>query len=251
MSPKKPSPSKKAPHSSTPQSDPARHYLGREGLGAYINSPSSFPASRVIYYDEKWVVINDLFPKSSVHLLLLPRDSSKQLLHPFDAFEDLEFLRDIQVEATNLRGLVAKELRRRFGKFSKLDREREKALDALDGDGGSELHDLSAGRDWSKSVISGIHIGPSMNHLHVHVLSIDRHSECMKHRKHYNSFSTPFLIDVDDFPLNEGDNRRHPGREKFLNRDLKCWQCGKNFGNKFAQLKEHIDNEEFEKWRGE
>lgn len=256
MSPKKPARAKKTPPSSTLRADPARSttFLGRGGLGAYVISPESFPASRVIYHNEKWVVINDLFPKSSIHLLLLPRDHDKQLLHPFNAFEDLAFLKDVQTEVKKLRALVAKELHRRFGKFSRLDQQRESALDALDGgvdgDVDNEVQNLPAGRDWAKSVISGIHVGPSMNHLHVHIFSIDRHSECMKHRKHYNSFATPFLIDVEDFPLGEGDNRRHPGREKYLERDLQCWRCGRNFKNKFARLKEHLD-EEFKEWQQE
>ena len=243
---------KKVPHSDTPQSDPARTTtsLGRDGLGAYISSPGSFPASRVIYHDEKWVVINDLFPKSSVHLLLLPRDPAKQLLHPFDAFEDLDFLKEMQGEVRKLRGLAAKDLQRRYGKLSALDQERLKAIDVFDGDGDGESRHLPVGRDWSKSVISGIHACPSMNHLHVHIISIDRHSECMKHRKHYNSFSTPFLIDVEDFPLDELDDRKLPGRERYLDRELTCWRCGTVFGNKFSRLKAHLD-EEFEEWKKE
>ena len=198
-------------------------------------------------------MINDLFPKSSIHLLLLPREASKQLLHPFEAFEDDVFLKEIQMEVRKLRSLAAKELHRRFSKYSKLDQRREKALDTMNGNGSNEheLQNLPIGRDWDKSIIAGIHVSPSMNHLHVHVLSVDRHSECMKHRKHYNSFSTPFFIDVDDFPLDQRDNRRHPGREKYLDMDLKCWRCGRNFGNKFARLKEHLDEEEFEEWRNE
>ena len=252
MSPKKPKP-KKLPPAHTPQSDPARTttFLGRDGLGAYISSPESFPASRVIYHDEKWVVIHDLFPKSSVHLLLLPRDPAKQLLHPFDAFNDLDFLKEVQAEVRKLRELASKELQRRYGKFSALDQKRQKAMDALDeGDGDGESPHLPIGRDWSKSIISGIHAGPSMNHLHIHILSVDRHSECMKHRKHYNSFSTSFLVDVEDFPLNNLDGRKHPGRERYLDRDLKCWRCGMVFGNKFSRLKEHLD-EEFEEWKKE
>ena len=89
-----------------------------------------------------------------------------------------------------------------------------------------------------------------MNHLHVHILSVDRHSECMRHRKHYNSFATPFLIDVEDFPLNKHDPRRHAGRERYLERDLVCWRCQRNFRNKFAKLKEHLE-EEFEVWKKE
>lgn len=249
MSPKK-TLSKKVPHSETPQSDPARTttFLGRDGLGAYIASPGAFPASRVIYHDEKWVVINDLFPKSSIHLLLLPRHPSKQLLDPFEAFKDLEFLKEVQAEVQKLRRLVAKELHRRYGKFSALEQKRQRAIDALDGDSDSESQNLPIGRDWSESVISGIHANPSMSHLHIHILSVDRQSECMKHRKHYNSFATPFLIDVEDFPLDKGDKRKHPGREGYLERDLKCWRCGKLFGNKFSRLKDHLD-EEFEEWK--
>ena len=244
---------RKIPHSTTALNDPARNttFLGRDGLGAYIASPASFPTSRVIYHDEKWVVIRDLFPKSSIHLLLLPRDPSKQLLHPYLAFEDEAFLKDVQVEVRKLRSLVAKELHRCYGKYSAQDQERQKAVESLGGAAEAKAStSLPPGRDWSKSVISGTHIGPSMKHLHIHVLSIDRHSECMKHRKHYNSFSTPFLVDVEDFPLDEDDDRRHPGRERYLDRDLKCWRCGKDFGNKFARLKEHLD-EEFEEWRKE
>ncbi|KAK3174159.1 hypothetical protein OEA41_001403 [Lepraria neglecta] len=252
MSHKKPSPSKKQPHSSTPQSDPARitTFLGRDGLGAYITNPASFPASRVIYYDEKWVVINDLFPKSSIHLLLLPRDPAKQMLHPFDAFEDLDFLNEVQAEVEKLRILAAKELHRRFGKYSALDQKRQKALDALNDPSDTSSPNLPPDRDWSTSIISGIHAGPSMNHLHVHILSIDRHSECVRHRKHYNSFSTPFFVPVENFPLEKEDPRRHPGRERYMEWDLLCWRCGRGFGNKFARLKEHL-GEEFEAWRKE
>ena len=125
-------------------------------------------------------MIHDLFPKSSIHLLLLPRDPAKQLLHPFDAFKDLDFLKEVQAEVQRLRKLAANELHRRYGKFSALDQNRQKAIDALDEDNDIESRHLPIGRDWSQSVISGIHVGPSMNHLHIHILSVDRYSECMK-----------------------------------------------------------------------
>ncbi|KAL9640812.1 MAG: hypothetical protein Q9164_000047 [Protoblastenia rupestris] len=245
MSPKKLSSSKKTPASDTSKTDPATKtvFLGRDGLGAYIADPTSFPSSRVVYHDEKWVVINDLFPKSSIHLLLLPRNPAKELLHPFDAFEDPTFLSQIQAEVQKLRTLAAKELKRRFGKYSRKEQAREAALE-------SDTGTLPEGRDWEKEIISGIHAGPSMSHLHVHVLSVDRYSECMRHRKHYNSFSTPFLIDVEDFPLAKDDPRRHPGRHGYLDRDLICWRCGKGFGRSFAKLKEHVDGE-FERWRAD
>lgn len=222
-------------------------FSGRDGLGEYTANPTKFDSSRVIYFNDDFVVINDMYPKSSVHTLLLPR-SPRNLLHPYEAFEDPEFLKKVQEETKKVKSLVAKELRRRYGKYSAKDKLRE---DILNGE--VELPDgqeLPEGRDWEKDVMVGIHAHPSMNHLHVHVLSVDRYSECLKHRKHYNSFATPFLVDVKDFPLARDDPRRHPGREGYLDYDLKCWRCGKNFMNKFARLKEHLALE-FEEWKAE
>ena len=87
-----------------------------------------------------------------------------------------------------------------------------------------------------------------MNHLHVHVLSKDMVSPCMKHRKHYQTFNTPFFVPLDAFPLAEDDERRHPGHAGYIERKLLCWRCGEDFGNKFAKLKVHLA-EEFERWK--
>ena len=249
MSPKKPKaqPGHPTTTKKTPLSAEATTFLGRDGLGAYIASPEAFPTSRVVYHDDKFVVINDLYPKSSVHLLLLPRDPTKTRLHPFEAFEDSAFLADIQAEVKKLRVLVEKELRRRFGKFSDKDKGREKAMDE---EPMPAEEDPPPGRDWSKEVVAGIHAHPSMNHLHVHIISRDRMSECLRHRKHYNSFATSFFVPIEDFPLGLEDKRRHPGREGYLQSDMVCWRCRKNFGNKFARLKEHLA-EEFEIWKKE
>ncbi|KAI1326853.1 HIT domain-containing protein [Xylariaceae sp. FL0255] len=213
----------------------------RDGLGAYTNDPASFPSSRVIYYNEHFVAINDLYPKSTVHALLLPR-SPHSRLHPFDAFEDAEFLASVQAETAKLKHLVAKELQRRYGWFSAQDKRREQVLN-----GEVDAETLPKGRDWEKELLVGIHAHPSMNDLHVHVLSRDMISDCMRHRKHYQSFNTEFLIDVADFPLAADDPRRHLGH---FAEDMKCWRCGRNFENKFKKLKDHLD-EEFEEWKRE
>lgn len=236
-----------APKRPRPTTPPRTHplpptFTGRNGLGAYTFSPSSFPASRVISHDENWVVIHDLYPKSSVHILLLPRTPSKILLHPFDALADPVFLAAVQAKVRELRLLVAKELRRRYGERSALERARLEALDAW-----PAPTTLPPGRDWEREAVAGVHAVPSMSHLHVHVLSVDRASECMRHRKHYNSFNTPFLVGVEDFPLAAGDERRRPGRQGYLDRGLECWRCGERFGNRFARLKRHLA-EEFEEW---
>ena len=228
------------PKSSTRQSV----FRDRDGLGVYIANPASYPSSLVITYSDAFVTIHDRYPKSSIHLLLLPRDPTKILLHPFIALSDPVFCAQVKAEVRKLKILVAKELKRRFGAESAAEKKREEALDK-----GEEAEgEVPEGRDWSEEVIAGIHAHPSMNHLHIHILSRDFHSDCMRHRKHYNSFHTPFLIDIEDFPLAKDDRRRHPGREGYLDEALRCWRCGKGFGKSFASLKRHLE-EEFQEWK--
>ncbi|KAG9255312.1 HIT-like domain-containing protein [Emericellopsis atlantica] len=217
----------------------------RAGLGAYLHDPAS--SARVITYSDDFVAIHDMFPKATVHTLLLPRDPDVNLVHPFDALDDDAFREKIVKEAAKLKDLVARELQRLLGKHSRADAEREAILN---GDKEPTSAELPAGRDWSKEVKVGVHAVPSMSHLHVHVLSRDMHSPRMKHRKHYNSFTTPFLVPLEDFPLAEDDPRRRTGEEAYLKWDLKCWRCGRNFRNKFKELKEHLEIE-FDEWKKE
>lgn len=213
----------------------------RDGLGVYLERPETFSSSVVIYFNDDFVAINDLYPKSSLHLLLLPRDPSKFFLHPFDAFEDPHFLQKVRTEVKKLRTLAAGELRRRYGKYSSQETARREAMEQ-----DPPADDLPPGRDWEKELMVGIHAVPSMNHLHIHVLSVDRYSDRLKHRKHYNSFATPFFVEINDFPLPQDDPRRHPGH--YLKRDFICWRCSRNFGNNFQQLKDHLE-EEYEQWK--
>jgi len=219
--------------------------LGRSALQAYIDAPASFPTSRVLSYDDDFVVIRDAYPKASVHLLLLPRSSSLTALHPFEAFADAAFLAAVRNAVAPLVTLVASELRRLHGSASRTDAARTAAITAEPPPAA-----LPPGRDWTKDVLLGVHAHPSMSNLHVHVLSRDRYSDCVKHRKHYNSFATPFLVPLADFPLAHDDERRHPGKQGYLASEMRCWRCGVSFGKSFVRLKEHL-KEEYEEWRRE
>jgi aprataxin len=84
--------------------------------------------------------------------------------------------------------------------------------------------------------------------MHIHVMSRDMHSPCMKHKKHYLSFNSSFFVSIDDFPLEKGSERYHPG--DWPSWDMRCWRCEQSFGNKFAPLKRHIEDE-FEQWKKE
>ena len=247
----------------------ANPFQGRDALGAYLVSPSSFPPSRVLYHTPDFVAINDLWPKSSVHILLLPRRPLSMLkLHPIEAFDrDPALLAACKAEAAKAVKLVASELRRRFARFSAQDRARYEAMEhaglalgANSGGGsssraeespGSMNGSLAVGRNWDREVLTGVHAGPSMSHLHLHILSVDRCSPGVRHRKHYNSFATKFLISLGEFPLAKDDARRLPSHGGYLGADLVCWRCGRNFGNRFKELKSHIDEFEFEEWKRE
>ncbi|TKA80091.1 hypothetical protein B0A55_02463 [Friedmanniomyces simplex] len=241
MSPRKPKPLKPTP-GTTDGVSKRTVFAGREGLAAYTTDPASFPPSRVVYYTDKFVVINDLFPKAAVHLLILPRDPKKNVIRPQEAFDDPVFLQECQEEEKNVRAIAASELCRRFGKSSASERPRLAALESDD-----PPDELPPGRDWEREILSGTHANPSMNHLHIHVLSRDLVGESMKKRNHYLSFTTAFLIGMDQYPLDEGDGRRRYGH---FPEDMVCWRCGRNFGNKMARLKEHL-GEEFEEWKRE
>ncbi len=223
----------------------SRPFQGRAALGAYLRDPAGYPPNRVIYHTEKFVVINDLYPKSLIHTLVLPRDNSKNLLHPFEAFQDPEFLTEVQQEVRKVVALIGKELRRNLGRYSTQEQAREAAM--MD-DPPPDI--LPHGRDWEKEVISGIHAGPSMDHLHVHVFSVDRVGDSMKKKSHYNSFATPFLVPLEAFPLRPDDPTRHAAKQGYLRGDLICWRCGKNFGNRFTRFKDHLLDER-EAWKKE
>ncbi|KAL7903582.1 hypothetical protein HDV64DRAFT_239268 [Trichoderma sp. TUCIM 5745] len=246
-----------------PSSSRPQLFKNRMALGAYIADPESYPASVVIYHNADFVVIHDKFPKATVHTLLLPRSPRHSLLHPFEALKDEQFLAKVRIEVEKLKVLAAGELQRRLGMFSRADAAREAVLngeaEVLDDEeqrmteGGKDARNepkLPSGRDWAAEIKCGVHAVPSMGHLHIHVLSRDMHSPAMKHRKHYNSFNTPFLVDVADFPLESDHLRRAPGEEGFMRRDLVCWRCGANFGNRFKELKEHLEKE-FDEWKRE
>ncbi|KAF2873612.1 HIT-like domain-containing protein [Massariosphaeria phaeospora] len=226
----------------------------RDGLLEYIEKPETNPGGRVVEYDDDFVVIRDMYPKATVHLLLLPRDPSLYTQHPLHVLsEQPAFLAEVRTRVEKLKALVASELRRLYGASSASDAPYQTALEELmsspDPPPAPERAALlPPGRDWPQEVVAGVHTHPSMNHLHVHILSREMHSACMKHKKHYLSFHTSFLVQLDEFPLEPKSKRFRPG--DWPNWDMECWRCGKSYGNQFAALKRHLEKE-FETWKNE
>jgi aprataxin len=65
----------------------------------------------------------------------------------------------------------------------------------------------------------------------------------LKNKKHWNSFTTEFFLDVDDvIKTLEGGKRleyKVDEKEELLKRDMKCQKCGEVLRN-MPKLKEHL-----------
>jgi aprataxin len=109
--------------------------------------------------------------------------------------------------------------------------------------------ELPPGRDWLKDVRIGVHGYPSMNHMHIHIMSRDSNSSSVTKATHYNSFNTRFFVPLEDFPLKPDDDRWQPDELKRIKGgDMICWKCGKNYGRSFVKLKAHLYSE-YREWR--
>jgi len=226
----------------------------RSVLKSYIERPETFPFNVVLYHNSSFVLIRDLYPKASIHLLLLPRDPDLSKTHPLEALQNNAEFREEAKKVLQERviPMVASELRRKFGAESQSDQAYQSALELrMSGAERETTGELPNGRDWASGIRTGIHFHPSLSNLHIHIITPDMHSDCVKHRSHYNSFNTPFFIPVDAFPLPEDDDRLNNSiPHGYLGRDMVCWKCGRNFGRKFKELKAHLEGE-WEAWKKE
>lgn len=96
----------------------------------------------------------------------------------------------------------------------------------------------------------GYHAIPSMQRLHMHVISTDFNSSCLITKNHWNSFTTPFFL----LPEKVHKNIQEEGRLKInsetmknhLKTTLKCHKCSflaKNMPDLKKHLLKHIPND--------
>lgn len=157
---------------------------------------------QVIHVDAEVLVMKDKFPKAKTHLLVLPRQR-------IDSIYDLRKEHVPVVEAM-----------RSFG---------QQIADAESDAKGVELR-------------MGFHAVPSMVQLHMHMVSDDFDSEFLKHKKHWNSFTTEFFIEPDTLIKEIEENGAFSGKEHYediLKQQLKCHRCGSVLSN-MPKLKQHI-----------
>ncbi|CAG9577793.1 Scavenger_mRNA_decapping_enzyme_C-term_binding/HIT_domain_containing_protein_-_putative [Leishmania major strain Friedlin] len=154
--------------------------------------------SSLLYKDDVCVLVNDAFPKSMVHCLVMPLDLRLQSLNALTK-KDAPLLRHmLHVGDEYVRYLKT-----------------------------AVPHTYTARR-----FIAGFHALPSLPMLHMHVLSTDLDSPCLKNKKHYNSFATFFFLTgdrvLDDLErhgrvtLNQDVTRLRQMEEQ----DMKCLWCG-------------------------
>lgn len=92
--------------------------------------------------------------------------------------------------------------------------------------------------------IMGYHAVPSMQRLHLHVISTDFNSPCLKTKYHWNSFTTPFFVHSTDIcnQLRERGALRkidHQTYAQHLQTPLKCHKCPATPKN-MPDLKRHL-----------
>jgi aprataxin len=194
---------KKASSSSAiTQNPPKRQKNWADGLLKFLDNPSD-PA--VVYLDDDCIAIRDAYPKAKVHWLVMPRDTK---LH------SLSDLKIVHLKLVQKMVAVANKLVR--------DNNNEKG-------------------DKTLTFRYGFHAVASMNHLHMHVISQDFDSPCIKNKKHWNSFTTTFFVPVEEVTIalaNTG-SIDFSYRANRLSDGLKCHRCGK-VQTTIPSLKQHI-----------
>lgn len=90
----------------------------------------------------------------------------------------------------------------------------------------------------------GFHASPSMARLHMHVISQDFDSPCLKNKKHWNSFTSDFFLDADKVigilqDKGKIDLDVKGMYEPMLKLPLKCHICHTQLQN-IPKLKDHL-----------
>lgn len=159
----------------------------------------------VVKSDELTVTIKDAYPKARHHYLVLPKEN-----------------------ISNLKSLNSTHL----------------ALLEKMHENGKALADEVRLKEPSMAFRCGYHASPSMARLHMHVISQDFDSPCLKNKKHWNTFTTDFFIDAEKVI----EILRDKGKveldvkgvyEPLLKLPLKCHVCKQSLQN-MPKLKDHL-----------
>ncbi|KIJ69241.1 hypothetical protein HYDPIDRAFT_80835 [Hydnomerulius pinastri MD-312] len=202
------------------------------------SKPESLPPSVLFNYTDTCLTLFDAFPKSIFHFLVLPRVrppwsilelTNLRTLLEGDKERAKDVLKHLSSEADNVKKMIRNEMQNRYG--------------------------------FQWEIWVGFHAVPSMEHLHLHVLSNDLCSVRMKHKKHYNSFHPKlgFFLHLNDvlswFDAEPSyyktmSQLKKNDYEPMLKETLCCWKCERDMKN-MPTLKAHLQEEWDEEVRRE
>jgi len=204
-------------------------------LRSYVQTIDSLPSSLLFKKSSKNIVIFDGYPKSIFHFLILPRIqdptlsisrlNNLQSLLSGDKATAKEVIEGLADDAKQIKKDIEDEMLNKYG--------------------------------FKWEVWIGFHGAPSMQHLHLHVLSSDLCSEKLKHKKHYNSFHPKlgFFLHLDElvswfdaessYFASKVTALKPSNYEPLLKEALVCFRCNSGFKN-IPALKHHLQ-EEWEK----
>jgi aprataxin len=195
----------------------------RVALFEYAKNPSSY--SKIIRYeDSNCVIISDRFPKAQLHFLLLAKPSYlNNVLRLTELKQSDVYKLDVLYQTAKAFALNAADA---FYMYCK-SRDRQSGKGPL-------------------TMNIGLHMLPSLEPLHIHIISDDFCSVHVKTKRQYNSFASDFFYKLDELvqSLKEiGDlaaeiNPKMAQRQ--LDKELKCGKCGYG-GGTMTEFKEHLE----------
>ncbi|KAM9330086.1 aprataxin [Gastrophryne carolinensis] len=155
-----------------------------------------------VFKDDKVVVIKDKYPKARYHWLVLP----------WQPISSLKALRPEHQELLEHMHAVGEKMIKQQSSIS------------------------------TEDFRLGYHAIPSMSHIHLHAISQDFDSPCLKNKKHWNSFTTNYFIDSKDvieMIRQTGKVAVKEGTSELLKLPLRCNVCKLQQAT-IPQLKEHL-----------
>ena len=200
-----------------------------QALVQAAQDPEAARATQSIFHvDEQVVGLVDKFPKARKHVLFVAREEGLDRVGQLGQqhLPLLLHMRELALRWIGEQQQQGQVQQQQQGQISQQEQQQQQGRQPIP-------------KGWQL----GFHAIPSMFQLHLHVVSRDFDSPCLKHKKHWNSFTTGFFKNLDDV-LGE---LQQSGRvvvdvgeaEKLLKQPLKCHVCGVEQAN-MPKLKLHI-----------
>ncbi|CUF39041.1 mRNA-decapping enzyme DcpS, putative [Bodo saltans] len=201
------------------------HRTGKESSTNFVHvypkniDPPGTVTPQLLASSSQCLIVNDAYPKATVHMLVLPRDSNVQSLNDLNR-NHVDLLLDMKKIANDYISWS----RSNVGASS------------------------STSSVWTtRPFAMGFHAIPSLPMLHMHVMTLDLHcSPRVKKRAHYNSFATRFFLPIDHViedvrrngfvTINQDVETLH----QYERQPYVCLWCGSNAFSQLPALKEHI-----------